>query len=195
MASAAVPLLGGSDFMWSLRVEGFENSGEPVPSRFNVVGPAFFSTLSIPLLAGREFTAADTTGAQLVAIVNERFARDYGLGRDALGKHIWFGGPNPLEIIGVAADAAYANVKAEVPAQLYVPRSAPGGAGIFSMFGGSAYFYVRAGIDPDALLRTIPRVVASVDALRKITRAKYSRVAFVSVSMTRTPVTRFFCSS
>jgi ABC-type antimicrobial peptide transport system permease subunit len=32
------------------------------------------------------------------------------------------------------------------------------------LFGGSAYFYVRAGIDPDALLRMIPRVVASIDA-------------------------------
>jgi predicted lysophospholipase L1 biosynthesis ABC-type transport system permease subunit len=116
------------------------------------------------LSAGREFTAADTSGPQLVAIVNERFARDYGLGRDALGKHISFGGPNPLEIVGVVADAAYANVKAEVPAQLFVPRSGVGGAGIFSMFGGSASFYVRAGMDPDTLLRTIPRVVASIDA-------------------------------
>jgi predicted permease len=164
VTSSAVPLLGGSDFVWSLRVEGFENPGEEVESRFNVVGPSFFSTLSIPLLAGRDFTAADTAGAQLVAIVNERFARDYGLDRGALGKHIGFGGPNPLEIVGVVADAAYASVKAEVPAQLFVPRSASGGSGIFSMFSGSASFYVRAGIDPDALLRVVPRVVASVDA-------------------------------
>jgi predicted permease len=163
-ASAAVTLFADSDFVWSLRVEGFENNGQQVESRFNVVGPSFFSTLSIPLMAGREFTSADTTGAQLAAIVNERFARDYGLGRGALGKRIWFGGPNPLEIIGVVADAAYASVKAEVPAQLYVPRSAPGGSGIFSLFGGSATFYVRTGIDPDALLRAIPRVVASIDA-------------------------------
>jgi predicted lysophospholipase L1 biosynthesis ABC-type transport system permease subunit len=114
--------------------------------------------------AGREFTAADTSGAQLAAIVNERFARDYGLDGGALGKRIWFGGPNPLEIVGVVADAAYASVKDEVPAQLFVPRSAPGGAGVFSMFGGSASFYVRAGMDPDAVLRMIPRVVASIDA-------------------------------
>jgi predicted permease len=164
VASAAVPVLGGSDFMWSLRVEGFENRGEQVESRFNVVGPSFFATLSIPVLAGREFTAADTTGAQLVALVNERFARDYGLDRGALGKRIWFGGPNPLEIVGVVADAAYANVKAEVPAQLFVPRSGVGGSGIFTLFGGSASFYVRAGMDPDALLRMIPRVIESVDA-------------------------------
>jgi ABC-type antimicrobial peptide transport system permease subunit len=65
--------------------------------------------------------------------------------------------------VGVVTDAAYASVKAEVPAQLYVPRSAPGGAGVFSLFGGSATFYVRAGLDPDALLRTIPRVVANID--------------------------------
>jgi predicted permease len=164
VASAAVPVLGGSDFMWTLRVEGFEDRAGQVESRFNVVGPAFFSTLSIPVTAGREFAAADTSGAQLAAIVNERFARDYGLDGGALGKRIWFGGPNPLEIVGVVADAAYASVKDEVPAQLFVPRSAPGGAGVFSMFGGSASFYVRAGMDPDAVLRMIPRVVASIDA-------------------------------
>jgi putative ABC transport system permease protein len=162
VASGAVPLIGGSDFAWSLRVEGFEQA-EPVQSRFNVVGPSFFSTIFVPLLAGREFTTADTTGAQRVAIVNQRFTRDYGLGGEALGKHIQFGGPEALEIVGVVADAAYANVKAEVPAQLFVPRSSAGGSGIFSLFGGSAYFYVRASIDPDALLRMIPRVVASVD--------------------------------
>jgi predicted permease len=162
VTSAAVPLLGGSDFMWTVGVVAFEERGRS-PSRFNVVGPSFFSSLSIPVLAGRDFSPADTTGQQLVAIVNERFTRDHGLGRDALGKQIAFGGPNPLEIVGVVADTAYANVKAEVPPQLFVPRSAPGGAGVFSMFGGSMYFYVRAGVDPDALLRTIPRVVASID--------------------------------
>ena len=162
VASASVPLIGGSDFVWSLRVEGFEQP-DPVQSRFNIVGPSFFSTISVPLLAGRDFMTADTTGAQRVAIVNERFTRDYGLGRDALGKHIQFGGPEALEIVGVVADAAYANVKSEVPVQLFVPRSASGGSGIFSMFGGSAYVYVRAGVDPDALLRMIPRVVAGID--------------------------------
>ena len=159
--SAAVPLIGGSEFVWGVRVEGFEDRG-PVEARFNVLGPSFFSTLSIPLLAGRDFTTADTTGAQRVAIVNERFTRDYGLGRDALGKQIRFGGPDALEIVGVVADTAYANVKAEVPAQLFVPRSAPGGSGVFSLFGGSAFF-VSAGMDPDALVRMIPRVVAGID--------------------------------
>jgi ABC-type antimicrobial peptide transport system permease subunit len=50
-----------------------------------------------------------------------------------------------------------------VPVQLFVPRSGAGGSGIFSLFGGSTYFYVRAGIDPEALLRMIPRVVAGID--------------------------------
>jgi predicted permease len=162
VASASVPLLGGSDFVWTLGVEGFEDRGR-IPSRFNIVGPSFFTTLAIPVVAGREFSLADTTGAQGVAIVNERFTRELGLGADALGKRITFGAPNTLEIVGVVADAAYSNVKTEVPVQLFVPRSGTGGSGIFSLFGGSTYFYVRAGIDPDALLRMIPRVVAGID--------------------------------
>jgi predicted permease len=163
VAAAAIPLIAGSELSWALRVEGFENRGEPVQARFNVVGPSLFSTLSVPVLAGREFTAADTTSGRRVAVINERFARDYGLDRDALGKQLWFG-PNDsdnLEIVGVVADAAYANVKADVPAQLFVPRSAPGGP--FAWFGGPASFYVRTSLDPDALLRVIPRVIASVD--------------------------------
>jgi hypothetical protein len=39
--------------------------------RFSEVGPGFFSTLGIPLLAGREFRRADSLGAPKVAVVNE----------------------------------------------------------------------------------------------------------------------------
>jgi predicted permease len=166
VASAAVPVMAGGSFQAGLVVEGFDSRGEPVEGSFNVVGPRFFETLSIPLLAGREFTAADVSGSSRVAIVSERFARNYGLEGGAIGRRLRFGPDDSdgLEIVGVVADAAYSAVKEEVPAQFFVPLSRVEGQGLFSFFAGSATYYVRAAIDPDALLRTIPAVVASVDS-------------------------------
>ena len=42
--------------------------------RSNHVGPDFFHTLGVPIVIGREFTDADTTTSQKVAVVNELFA-------------------------------------------------------------------------------------------------------------------------
>jgi ABC-type antimicrobial peptide transport system permease subunit len=69
-------------------------------------GIAYFQTLGIPLLAGRDFTREDVSGRQKVAVVNEAFAEKYNLGRDAVGKRISIGG-NVLdvEIIGLARNA------------------------------------------------------------------------------------------
>ena len=57
-------------------------------SRFNEVGAGYFRTIGVPLIAGREFTRADSLGAPKVAIVNEAFAKKFNLGRDAVGKRI-----------------------------------------------------------------------------------------------------------
>ena len=79
-----MPLLGGSNWGNNVAVEGFKAGPDTdTNSRFNEVGPGYFSTLGIPLLAGREFTRADALGAPKVAIVNEAFAKKFNLGRDA----------------------------------------------------------------------------------------------------------------
>src|SRR4029077_7843979 len=78
VTSATVPLLGGSNWGNSGAVEGFDAGPDADrDSRFHVIGPAYFHTLGMPLLAGREFTPADTMGAPSVAIVNEAFAKKF----------------------------------------------------------------------------------------------------------------------
>jgi hypothetical protein len=91
------------------RVEGEHDS----PSTADV-GPGYFRTVGIPLVAGREFTEADGTSAPKVAIVNESLVRTFGLGRGALGRRMGMGAGNvpiDIEIVGVAADARYSNLK------------------------------------------------------------------------------------
>ena len=82
-----VPLLSGSNWGNSVQVEGFE-SGPDIDSnsRMNEVGPGYFKTVGIPVLAGREFTRADAVGSGKVAIVNETMAAKFWPGDDPIGK-------------------------------------------------------------------------------------------------------------
>src|SRR5262249_10785917 len=70
------------------------------------VDASYFSTLGVPLLRGRNFTAADTAQSVKVAIVNEAFVRRYWTGSDGLGRRFRTpaGGGTTYEVVGVAAD-------------------------------------------------------------------------------------------
>ena len=153
-----IPLVSGSFF--SRRVEGFD-VGPSVNTLVatNQVSPGFFGAIGVPLLSGRDFAETDTTDTPAVAIVNQSFARRFGLGDDVLGRR--FRSVNPdidLEIVGLVADAPYSggSVKQEIPPQYYQPLSQVD-------FGTTRHFYVRSAVPPDTLLRAIPRVVADVD--------------------------------
>src|SRR5690606_7163830 len=79
VSASLVPVLAGSSWGSDVNVQGFERAPDTdANSRFSRIGPAYFSTLGVPLIAGREFTRADAAGAGDVAIVNEAFARKFG---------------------------------------------------------------------------------------------------------------------
>ena len=84
-----VQLLAGSNRARNVAVQGFKaGTDTDSNSRYNRVGPDYFSALGIPLVAGREFTDADTVNSAKVALVNQTFAKKFGLGNDAVGKLI-----------------------------------------------------------------------------------------------------------
>jgi predicted permease len=78
---------------------------------FNNVGNGFFSTMGIPLLAGRTFTAQDTQNSPKVAVINESMARRFFPNRSAVGDRFAVGEtpdhPGEIEVIGVVKDAKY----------------------------------------------------------------------------------------
>jgi predicted permease len=162
VTSASIPVIAGSSTGNSVTINGFKGGpGVDTNSRRNEVSPSFFHTLSIPVIAGRNFTDADILSAPRVAIVNQRFVRKFNLGSGAVGTH-FSGYPYDnikrveFEIVGVVGDAAYSEVKGDIPAQYYHPRRQndnPGGL----------TYYVRAGADPAALMRIIPTVVSRID--------------------------------
>jgi predicted permease len=113
---------------WSDRVDiRAEESREVIRTDRNIVAPAYFATLNIPLVAGREFTTADRRGTTAVAIVSRALARRLWGEQNAVGRQVLMPGNGqtaamtPLEVIGVAADSRYRSVLDEPPMLLYVP--------------------------------------------------------------------------
>jgi predicted permease len=157
--AAMVPILAGNNWNNGVWVEGFEVGPDTNNSAaFNEVGPGFFRTVGIRMLAGREFTASDTLDRPKVAIVNQAFARKFNLGRDAVGKRMAQGGGEKLdmEIVGLVQDAKYSDVKDEIPPQYWVPYRQDKEAG-------AIVFYARTSLDASALAATVGHLVARLD--------------------------------
>jgi predicted permease len=158
---ALVPLLAGSNWGNDVAVQGFQG-GPDVDSnaRFNEVGAGYFSTMGVPLMAGREFTDADNATAPKVAIVNEEFVKKFNLGRDAVGKLIGSGSGyrSKLDttIIGVAQNAKYSEVKRKVPPLFFRPYRQDEDLG-------SASIYVRTAGDPAQSASSVTAVVKRLD--------------------------------
>ncbi|MEX1184814.1 MAG: ABC transporter permease [Gemmatimonadota bacterium] len=158
VTSAIVPLVGGDNWGTGVQVQGFE-SGPDVDthSNYNEVGPAYFSTLQVPLLAGREFTEADNEAGTDVAIVNETFAAKFNLGGDVVGKFMSGGGDElNVQIVGLARNAAYSQVKDEVPPQFFTPWRQDENVGSMS-------FYVRTGLAPEQVMPAVAPLIAQLD--------------------------------
>ncbi|HEX3437205.1 MAG TPA: ABC transporter permease, partial [Pseudacidobacterium sp.] len=98
--------------------------GEMPPLRlFKVVSPGQFHTLGVPLVAGRDFTWAETYERLPVGIVSESFARAYwGSPANALGKRIRVSSKDDWrEIVGVAGDVHDEGMNKDAPTIAYWP--------------------------------------------------------------------------
>ena len=90
-----------------LQVEGYvPQAHESMEISRAIVGPNYFRTLRTSVISGREFTEADTSETQLVAVVNQAFVDRYGAGEDAIGKQVT-DGEDRYTIVGVAHNAKY----------------------------------------------------------------------------------------
>jgi len=159
VAMARVPLLSGNNWGNDVSVEGFQRGPDTdAGSRYNEINPGYFRTLGVPLIAGREFTAADTENAAKVAIVNEAFAKKFNLGRDAVGKHMAQGdGKLDIEIVGLVQNAKYSDVKQEIPPVFFRPYQQAERVGAINV-------YVRGAGEPAQILRSVAPTVARLDS-------------------------------
>ena len=131
----------------------YYRSDRPTPSPgdrpggdVSVVSSAYFRTMSIPIVTGRDFDARDESKTPLVAVINQSLARQLFPGEDPIGKHLivgWGVAGRPMdfdptfEIVGISADVRHAGLQlepapcvflAQDQAPSFLPRSSCGRA-------------------------------------------------------------------
>jgi putative ABC transport system permease protein len=124
---------------------------------FLVISPGYFQTVGTPMLSGRDFAAGDHFGAPSVLVVNHAFAERFFAGQNPVGKklNVCWTVPNPVEIVGVVADARQTELK-EPPHPTIFLANAQG-----PMY--FAHLVVRAGNDPRQLARAVQAAIHRVD--------------------------------
>jgi predicted permease len=163
-----VALMTNSDASSTVKVEGYESKeDENMNPGLNGVAPEFFSTLGIPVLAGRDFSAGDDLASPRVAVVNESFARYFYGGADPVGRRFSFNrdAETPITIIGLVRDGKTMSLREEPKRFLYLPYTQSSDLGRVT-------FYVRSAVDPESLGPRVREAVARVDSSLPVTDMK-----------------------
>jgi predicted permease len=136
---------------------------------WQVVGPNYLKTLGIPLLKGRDLTAADVQpGAPPVAIINEKMAGRYWPNEDPLGRRITLGLPRPenpwITIVGIAKDVPHRGVDSQPEPDWYGSRVVSPQR--------HRYLFVRSALPASSVAAAIRKEVAAIDRNQPLTSVK-----------------------
>ena len=167
-----IPLgfIGGSSN--NLTVDGYTPAaGERMSAGINRVGPDYFGTLEIPLIAGRDIAESDTRGQQAVAVITEATAKRFWPNGNALGGRFFFGRPaegrppDYITVVGVARDIKQRTMNEPPQSAIYLSLS--------QFFAADTILHVRTTADPASLAGELQRAVRAIDP----------RVPFYNVSL------------
>jgi predicted permease len=176
--------LTGNRWRASVHVDG--RPAERNSPYFLDVSPAYFATLRIPMIQGRDFRGGDPSPRTNerepprdgVGIVNEAFARAYFDGANPIGRRVRVRQNKKLdsamEIIGLVRDAAYDNVREPMRPTVYVPLEQRG----------EATLLVRTASDPVALAGGLRQAVSRAQPDVRV-RATEPLTNFVRAQMIR----------
>jgi len=149
----------GSSRTCCIAVEGY-TPGKDEDRQIQVleVAPGYFSTIGLPLLMGRDFTPSEVENKPGVfpklAIINETMAHRYYGQANPVGRRFGWGDEKVVydtEIVGVARDANYGNLREKTKSLIYYPSE------------GGTLLVVRAGLDSSTLVSTIRNEIMTVD--------------------------------
>ena len=140
----------------SLEPEGYSApQDDPAWSYLNWVGPDYFRTMGIPVVAGREFTTADRPDQPEVLVINRTFARRYWPDANPIGKRIRLG-KTWYDVVGVVADSKYRRLNE--PASPFVYLSTTWN------YRPDVVFHVRTTGDPRLLAEPVRAIIHRADA-------------------------------
>ena len=174
IAAAAVSdngLFDGSDNGDTIEVEGYTRSGNGNAdrgSRYDAVGPGYFSTLGMPVMAGREIPESDRAGGAKVVRDQRAFARQFFAGRNPIGLHLtqtYAEQRITYEIVGVVGNSRQGRLRGAIEHRFYTPLTQPATAI------GSAVLIVRPRGEGAAVLAEIRRVIQQAEPRMTIVQA------------------------
>jgi predicted permease len=150
--------------------------------RSNVVGPGFFTTLGVPVLAGRDFADSDTASSPHVGMINEQFAQRFLPNLNPLGHTIGTDdGRYTMTIVGVVKDHKYRSINEDpIPMAWYMYAQIP--------MVGAMSVEMRVHGDPLAILPSARKVVQQLDPNLPLIRPMTQRAQF---DLTISPQTLF----
>jgi predicted permease len=160
-----------SDMLVDGRLPDVSNGGSRTV-RSNVVGPGFFHTLGVPVLAGRDFADSDNAASPFVGVINEEFARRFLPNENPLGHT--FGPDNgiaTITIVGVVKDHKYRSIDEDpIPMAWYEYAQIP--------VIGAMHVELRVHGDPLAILPAARKVVQQLDPNLPLIRPMTQRDQF-----------------
>jgi len=141
----------------SFRIEGHPAAppGQEPQADSRVATPDYFATIGIALRQGRLFDAHDDADAKRVALINEAMVRKEFPHENPIGRHILSFGPQPLEIIGVVADAKLYGLDSPIEPAIYTPHAQ-------HPFDGMG-LVIRADGDPAAMASAVRQEILKLD--------------------------------
>lgn len=174
-------LLSGGPNSNSFQIEGrplAPGEAPPIADTVNVT-PAFFKTLGIPLISGREFADTDDDKSPAVLIINQTMQRRLWPKGDALGQRVSFdNGGHWWRIVGIVGDVHDLGADHKPTLQAYAA---------IAQFGGVGTLIVRTIADPSGMGAQISRTVHDVDSSAAVSQIMTLNQAFSdSVASPRT---------
>jgi predicted permease len=142
----------GSSYYAGISVPGQPAGGDDGVN-FNFVGPRFFETMGIALLAGRDFQDSDDARHQAVGVISQSLAQHYFPGVNPIGRRLTSDSVE-MEVVGLVKNVPYERIRSERELTLYRPQR-QGGQG-----GGT--FAIRANLPPAALATLIRQTLHDV---------------------------------
>ena len=188
----AWPLLGTPNT--SCVLEAIEGQDQPPPDNAprcggTVITPEYFSTLSIPLMRGRAFSAHDHERAERVVVIDELIARSAFPGQDPVGRRIRTSKNSPWQtIVGVVGATRSTWPRAfawrDSPSFFLPHRQSSGNA--FGPVATSVWIYLRVTRQPG--IDELRQAVSSVDD--NVAVAEFQPMRDVVSKVTRQPLLR-----
>jgi predicted permease len=152
-------LFTGFEGAFPIDAEGFaSNKEQDRGSTGDVVGPAYFSTVEIPILLGRQIELQDSSNEPRVCVINEAFANRFFTGRNPLGMHVTTtlsdingtSSRRTLQVIGVAGNVRVQSLRGPIDPKFYVP-------------GTGSWFEIRTAMDAAAIIGTVRKAISAMN--------------------------------